>query len=80
MTPEDVIDILTAIAVTDRRTVSGNEVTMWHKIIGDLPKDLSRCRPSSTTSANDLASGLNRGTSSPACALSGKTGRCAATA
>ena len=41
MTPEDVIDILTAIAVTDRRTVSGNEVTMWHKIIGDLPKDLA---------------------------------------
>ncbi len=39
MTPNDIIDILTVIAAADRRTIGENDVILWHKIIGDLPKD-----------------------------------------
>ena len=41
MTPEDTIDVLSAITAIDRRTVGENDVIVWHRIIGDLPKDLA---------------------------------------
>lgn len=41
MTKNDVVDVLTAIAVGDRRTVGKTDVELWNRIIGDLPKDLA---------------------------------------
>jgi hypothetical protein len=41
MTPEDVIDVLTAVQAGDRRTVGKADVIFWTQIIGDLPKDLA---------------------------------------
>lgn len=41
MTPDDVIDVLSAVAAVDRRTVGEADVIMWHQIIGHLPKDLA---------------------------------------
>jgi hypothetical protein len=41
MTPEDVIDLLTAVAVVDRRTVGESDIHLWHEILGDIPKDLA---------------------------------------
>jgi hypothetical protein len=38
MTPEDIIDILAAVAAIDRRTVGESDVIVWHAIIGDLNK------------------------------------------
>jgi hypothetical protein len=36
-----VIDVLTAVAAADRRTVGNADVDVWHAVIGDLPKDLA---------------------------------------
>jgi hypothetical protein len=41
VSPEDVIDILSAAAAVDRRTVGESEVFMWHQIIGHLDKTLA---------------------------------------
>jgi hypothetical protein len=37
----DVIDVLSAIAAVDRRTVGESDVFMWHQIIGHLDKQLA---------------------------------------
>ena len=39
MTREDVIDVLSTIAVGDRRTVGRTDVEFWFTVLGDLPKD-----------------------------------------
>jgi hypothetical protein len=39
MTPEDIIDVLSAVAAIDRRTVGEADAIVWHQIIGNLPKD-----------------------------------------
>jgi hypothetical protein len=36
MTPEETVDILTAAAAFDRRTVGRGDVAAWHAVIGDL--------------------------------------------
>lgn len=41
MTKNDVVDVLTAVAVGDRRTVGKNDVALWFRVIGELPKDLA---------------------------------------
>jgi Zn-finger nucleic acid-binding protein len=41
MTKNDVVDVLTAVAVGDRRTVGKNDVELWFRVIGDLQKDLT---------------------------------------
>lgn len=41
MTRDDVIDILTVVAASDRRTVGQADVDVWQAIIGDLFKDLA---------------------------------------
>lgn len=41
MTPDDVIDVLSAVAAVDRRTVGEADVLMWQQILGNLPKDLA---------------------------------------
>jgi hypothetical protein len=41
MNRDDVIDVLTAVAAADRRTVGEADVTVWAAIIGDLPKDMA---------------------------------------
>jgi hypothetical protein len=41
MTRDDVIDILTAVAASDRRTVGQSDVDVWQAIIGELPKDFA---------------------------------------
>lgn len=41
MTPDETIDVLTAIASYDLRTVGQSDVTAWHAAIGDLPKQLA---------------------------------------
>jgi hypothetical protein len=41
VSPEDVIDILSAITAVDRRTVGESDVFMWHGIIGHLDKRLA---------------------------------------
>jgi hypothetical protein len=39
MNRDDVIDVLTAVAAADRRTVGHADVDVWQAVIGDLPKD-----------------------------------------
>lgn len=39
MTPEQVVDLLSAIAARDRRTVGKADVIAWHTDVGDLPFD-----------------------------------------
>src|SRR6476620_11382432 len=41
MNRDDVIDVLTAVAAADRRTVGEADVDVWQAVIGDLPKDLA---------------------------------------
>lgn len=41
MNKNDVVDVLSAIAVGDRRTVGQNDVELWNRIIGHLRKDLA---------------------------------------
>jgi hypothetical protein len=41
VTRNDVIDVLTAVAAADRRTVGEADVDVWQAIIGDLPRDLA---------------------------------------
>lgn len=41
MNRDEVIDVLTAVAACDRRTVGESDVTVWLSIIGDLPKNLA---------------------------------------
>lgn len=41
MTKSDTLDVLTAIAAYDLRTVGESDVTAWHLAINDLPKDLA---------------------------------------
>jgi hypothetical protein len=37
MTHDDVVDVLTAAAAFDRRTIGEADVLAWHAAIGDLP-------------------------------------------
>lgn len=39
MNRNDVIDVLTAVAASDNRTVGDTDVDVWQAIIGDLPRD-----------------------------------------
>lgn len=39
MNRNEVIDVLTAVAAADRRTVGEADVTVWCAVIGDLPKE-----------------------------------------
>jgi hypothetical protein len=39
MNRNDVIDVLTAVAAADRRTVGHADVDVWQAVIGDLPKE-----------------------------------------
>ena len=39
MNRNDVIDVLTAVAAANRRTVGEGDVDVWQAVIGDLPKD-----------------------------------------
>jgi hypothetical protein len=39
MTRDDTIDVLTAIAAFDQRTIGDADVDAWHLVIGDLPRD-----------------------------------------
>lgn len=41
MTPPEVVDVLTAIASFDLRTVGQSDVVAWHAVIGDLDKALA---------------------------------------
>lgn len=41
MNRDEMVDVLTAIAVGDRRTVGRTDVDFWWTVIGDLPKDLA---------------------------------------
>jgi hypothetical protein len=41
MTRDDVIDVLTAVAAADRRTVGQIDVDIWQAVIGELRKDLA---------------------------------------
>lgn len=41
MSKSDTLDVLTAIAAYDLRTVGEADVTAWHLAIHDLPKDLA---------------------------------------
>jgi hypothetical protein len=41
MNRDDVIDVLSAVAAADRRTVGEADVVVWEAIIGDLPKDMA---------------------------------------
>jgi hypothetical protein len=41
MTRDDVIDVLTAVAAADRRTVGHSDVDVWQAVIGDLPRDFA---------------------------------------
>jgi hypothetical protein len=41
MNRNDVIDVLTAVAAADRRTVGHADVDIWQAVIGDLPRDLT---------------------------------------
>jgi hypothetical protein len=41
MNRDDVIDVLTAVAAADRRTVGHADVDIWHGVIGDLDRDLA---------------------------------------
>lgn len=41
MTRDDVIDVLTAVAAADRRTVGDADVDVWQAIIGELTKDFA---------------------------------------
>ncbi len=41
MTRDDVIDVLTAVAAGDRRTVGHADVEFWQAVMGDLPKTLA---------------------------------------
>jgi hypothetical protein len=41
MTRDDVIDVLTAVAAADRRTVGHADVDVWQGVIGDLPRDFA---------------------------------------
>src|ERR1700752_1667575 len=41
MNRDKVIDVLTVVAATDRRTVGEADVTMWTAVMGHLPKDLA---------------------------------------
>ena len=42
MTPDQTVDLLTACAAFDRRTVGKSDVVAWHAIVGDLPFDLAQ--------------------------------------
>lgn len=42
MTPDQTVDLLTACAAFDRRTVGKSDVVAWHAITGDLPFDLAQ--------------------------------------
>lgn len=39
MTHDDIVDVLTAAAAFDQRTVGRADVIAWHAAIGTLPKD-----------------------------------------
>lgn len=39
MTPDDVVDVLTAAATFDQRNVGRSDVVAWHAAIGDLTRD-----------------------------------------
>lgn len=41
MNRNDVIDVLTAVAAADRRTVGETDVDVWQAVIGDLPRSLA---------------------------------------
>lgn len=41
MNRNDVIDVLTAVAAADRRTVGETDVDVWQAVIGDLPRTLA---------------------------------------
>lgn len=41
MNRNDVIDVLTAVAAADRRTVGDSDVDVWQAIIGELSKDFA---------------------------------------
>lgn len=41
MNRDDIIDLLTAIAAGDRRTVGNADVEFWQAIVSDVPKDLA---------------------------------------
>lgn len=41
MNRNEVIDVLSAIAANDRRTVGEADVVIWQGVIGDLPRDLA---------------------------------------
>lgn len=41
MNRDDVIDVLTAVAAADRRTVGAADVDVWQAVIGDLPRDFA---------------------------------------
>lgn len=41
MKRNDVIDVLTAVAAADRRTVGKADVDIWQAVIGELPLDLA---------------------------------------
>jgi len=41
MNRNDVIDVLSAVAANDRRTVGNADVAVWQGVIGDLPVDLA---------------------------------------
>lgn len=41
MNRNDVIDVLTAVAAADRRTVGQADVNVWQEVIGDVPFDFA---------------------------------------
>jgi hypothetical protein len=41
MNRDEVIDVLTAVAAADRRTVGHADVDVWQAVIGDIPKDFA---------------------------------------
>ncbi|PND55526.1 hypothetical protein CRM90_22510 [Mycobacterium sp. ENV421] len=41
MNRDEVIDVLSAVAAGDRRTVGAADVDVWQAVIGDLPVDLA---------------------------------------
>ena len=70
MNPEDTIDVLSAIAAYDQRTIGRTDAEAWHHAIGHLDRDLAleaviihhktsteRCKPAHV---NGIARGIQR--------------------
>jgi hypothetical protein len=39
MNRDEIVDLLTAVAVGDHRTVGQTDVDLWHAVLNDIPKD-----------------------------------------